>query len=149
MRAAAAPDRLQAILGSCVGLVLFDHKAGLAALAHIMLPDAGREDPPRPGKFATSALPSLMDMLLRRGAARGSIKAKIAGGAAMFKLKPATASLLDIGLQNTTKVKELLKAEGISLLGEHCGGGRGRRIMFDPATSGMTVEVMGQEKEEL
>ncbi len=149
IRAAAAPDQLQTVLGSCVGLALFDRQAGVAGLAHIMLPDADRAEPPQPGKFAASALPALIALLVRGGAARGRLQAKIAGGAAMFKTRPGCEALLDIGLRNTRRVKELLKAEGITVLAEHCGGGKGRKILLDPATGLMTVEVMGLEKEEL
>lgn len=146
LKVAAVPNQLQTILGSCIGLVLFDHKSGIAALAHIMLPETDIPDPPQSGKFANTAVPALLAELARAGARRHHLRAKFAGGAAMFKLKPASESLLDIGARNMAKVRELLKAEGIGVLAEHCGGGKGRKVLFDPATGAMQVEVMGIEK---
>ncbi len=145
LKVAAPPDQLQTILGSCVGLVLFDPNAHLAALAHIMLPASDLPAPPLPGKFADTALPALIEQLQRKGASRGALLAKIAGGAAMFKLKPANETLLDIGNRNVARVKELLRAANIPLRAEHCGGNSGRKMLFDPATGQMTVTVMGKE----
>jgi chemotaxis protein CheD len=51
-------------LGSCVGTVLFDPRTQAAALAHVMLPDANEGDAfVQPGKYATTALPTLLRTL--------------------------------------------------------------------------------------
>ena len=34
-------------LGSCIGLALVDRAAGVAALAHVMLPESSQPDPPQ------------------------------------------------------------------------------------------------------
>ena len=142
----AAPDRLQTILGSCIGLVLHDPGLKIAALAHIMLPVADRPDPLQPGKFATTAVPVLVQALLQAGASRARLRAKLAGGAAMFRIKPMSGTLLDVGARNIVQMRIVLQNEGIAVLAEHCGGTGGRKMQFDPATGQMLVEVMGVEK---
>ena len=84
----SAPIKLVTLgLGSCIGLVVYDTLARVAGMAHIMLPDSrGLKTSEKVGKFADTAVPALIEEMLRKGAARPRIKAKIAGGAQMFSL---------------------------------------------------------------
>ena len=66
-----AGDTLACIgLGSCIGLALVDRAKGVAALAHVMLPESTQPDPPQPHKFADLAVPALIELALAEGAAR-------------------------------------------------------------------------------
>ena len=77
-------------LGSCVGICLLDSVAGVGGLSHIMLPDSTQatNGAATPMRFADTAIPMLIREMVKLGASRNRIKAKIAGGAVMF----ATAS---------------------------------------------------------
>ena len=58
-------------LGSCIGLALVDRRAGVAGLAHIVLPVAsGTPKPEALNKFADHAVPALVDGMVERGASR-------------------------------------------------------------------------------
>src|SRR3954453_18672363 len=92
-------------LGSCIGLALVDRSAGAAALAHIMLPEAGEPDPPQPHKFADLSVPALVDFVLAHGASRLRLEACLVGGAAMFQFG---GSGQDIGSRNAAAVIRLL-----------------------------------------
>ncbi len=86
---AAAPAKIRTLLGSCVGVVLYDRAAKLGGLAHIVLPSArGAVD--HPGKYADTAIPAMIADFERRlgGKARSRLTAKLVGGASMFQVDP-------------------------------------------------------------
>jgi len=119
-------------LGSCIGLTLFDSSLSMGAMVHIMLPEsAGRKD--RPGKYADSAVPLLVDELIALGCKNRSISAKMAGGACMFEY---FGTNLNIGERNAEKVRILLKEHHIQLVAEDVGGKVGRSVTFLPANDG-------------
>jgi chemotaxis protein CheD len=76
-------------LGSCVGVVVYDSIHSVAGLAHVMLPDSsGAKCPFNRAKYADTAIFDLINMLIKQGAHRKLLKAKIAGGAQMFQFEP-------------------------------------------------------------
>jgi chemotaxis protein CheD len=117
-----AGDELVAIgLGSCVGVAIVDRQAGVAGLAHVVLPESlGKPGPA--GKFADLAVPDLIARLSERGAARGRLEAILVGGARMFTV----GASLDIGARNAEAVREALVREGVPVTAEEVGGTRGR-----------------------
>jgi len=120
-------------LGSCIGLTLYDESLKAGAMVHIMLPDSsGRTD--RPGKYADTAIPLLLNELAKLGSRKGSsLVAKMAGGACMFEYFGAN---LNIGERNADRVRGLLKENGIKIAAEDCGGKIGRSVTFLPANRG-------------
>ena len=85
---AAAPSKIRTLLGSCVGVVLYDRAGRVGGLAHIVLPNSrGAVD--HPGKYADTAIPGLIADLDRalRGKSAGRLVAKLTGGASMFTLR--------------------------------------------------------------
>jgi chemotaxis protein CheD len=137
--AGEAPQRMRAILGSCVGLALYHSKCRTGAMAHIVLPDsAGRDG--APGKFADTAVPSMLQLLRRQGLTPAGMSAKLAGGANMFN----GSGPLQIGNTNIEAVRKALKAAGIPIVGEDVGGAHGRRIEFDCSNGNLTVQGAGR-----
>jgi len=119
-------------LGSCIGLTLFDERLKIGAMVHIMLPDSGgRTD--RPGKYADTAIPLLLNDLNARGCRKNTLVAKMAGGACMFEY---FGTNLNIGERNAGKVRALLKEQDIRLSAEDIGGKVGRSVTFLPASGG-------------
>jgi chemotaxis protein CheD len=129
----------RAVLGSCIGLVLFHARAGVASLAHVVLPASeGRDGPP--GKFADTAVPHMLDLLLAAGAPRTGLIAKFTGGANMFGGKGP----IQIGKANAAAIEKSLQMLGIRAAGNHVGGSKGRKIAFCPTEGKLTVEVVGE-----
>lgn len=129
----------KAILGSCLGLVLFHRERKIAAVAHIVLPlSNGRPGPA--GKFADRAIPTMLERLKAQQAGRHGLTAKIAGCANMF----ASDGPIQIGQQNLAAVRELLGRLSISVSAQHVGGQHGRRIEFDSDTGKLSVFVAGE-----
>ena len=119
-------------LGSCIGLTLYDDNLKVGAMVHIMLPEsAGRTD--RPGKYADTAIPTLLKELNALGSRNRSLIAKMAGGACMFEY---FGTNLNIGERNAEKVRAILKENHIQLSAEDVGGKVGRSVTFLPANHG-------------
>ena len=120
-------------LGSCIGLCFYDPMIKLAALLHVMLPlnmETGRKNPL---KYADTGIRETLRQMEGKGARRGRIVVKIAGGAKMFDV-PGGGSLGNIGQRNIESVHLNLKKEGIRLLKEDVGGSAARTLWFDAAT---------------
>ncbi len=127
-------------LGSCVGVCLYDPAKKIAGLAHIVLPHKGfSQSSENAYKFADEGTRALLEEMVRLGAARSRIYAKIAGGAKMF----ATANnVWEIGEKNVEAVKEILKEEKISLLAEDTGKNYGRTIRFTAVDGKLEISTV-------
>ena len=142
MGVAGPPDILRTILGSCVGICLYDPERMIAGLAHIMLPSRNERNA-NVKKYADTAIPQLVQDMERDGAQRGRIVAKIAGGSMMFKI--AENSVMgEIGKNNIKKVREVLAEMGIRILAEDVGGDYGRTIDFYAEDGRLRVKSLGK-----
>lgn len=130
-------------LGSCIGLALVDRQAGVAALAHIVLPEAGNSNGPL-AKFADTAVPEMIAKLEQAGAARRRLQAVLVGGARMF----AIGASLDIGARNAVAVREHLTRAGIPIHAEETGGNRGRTARVVLGTD-ISSQLAGGERTSL
>jgi chemotaxis protein CheD len=129
MKVAHAPDRFTAILGSCVGVALYDQHNKCGGLVHIMLPRMnGKND--NPLKYADSGICMLRGKMIEEGAQLKYIQAKIAGGANVLH-SPPIHQFNKIGENNVEEVCAVLKRENIPLLEQQVGGQKGRKIWFD------------------
>jgi chemotaxis protein CheD len=124
-------------LGSCVAICLFDPVAGVAGMAHVVLPGADPGDQPNP-KFAGSALPALMREMTALGAGRDirRFHARLVGGAQVLALGGG-GSLPRIGDKNAEAVRQALRKAAIPVRAEDLGGGAGRTVWFDPREAGV------------
>ncbi|QSZ66284.1 chemotaxis protein CheD [Methanofollis aquaemaris] len=122
-------------LGSCIALILHDERHGVGAMAHVMLPESkGQTD--RPGKYADTALVTLLEGLGAFGSRNGSIRAKMVGGANMFGFNDNN---LNIGERNIEAVHNALKEKRIFLDAEDVGGKVGRSVIYNPKAGGEIV----------
>lgn len=128
----------RSVLGSCIGVVLYDERRCLAAFAHVVLPSSGGRTG-TPGKFADTAIPWMLEALRTAGADVKNVLAKITGGSNMF----AADGPFQIGKQNADAVRAILKSAGIRLIAEHLGGTHGRRVTFHPDTAVLEIECVG------
>jgi chemotaxis protein CheD len=133
---------LRTLLGSCLGLVLYERRLKIAGLAHIVLPKAPAVHSDLPGKFVDTAVPALIRKMeqLADGATL-NLCAKIAGGANMFNTPGANT----IGDQNIAAMELLLQEMRLPVVARHLGGENGRRMTLDAATGTVTIDVVGAE----
>lgn len=128
----------QAILGSCLGIILYDTRKQLCALAHVVLPQSeGRAG--APGKFVDTAIPWMINALRGKGADTAKLICKLAGGANMF----ANNGPFQIGQQNIAVARRELGQAHIRIAAEHLEGTQGRRITIETKTGKVLVEVAG------
>lgn len=118
---------LTTVLGSCVAVCLVDHKRGIGGMNHFLLPhgDVGGTASMR---YGTHAMELLINELLKGGAQRNRLAAKVFGGARM------NDNLKDIGARNAAFAHAFLSDEGIPVLAESLGGTSARRIRFWPVS---------------
>ena len=148
-RVGEAPMRMMTMaLGSCLGIVLYDPGTAIGALAHVMHPSRERlRNQGSRAKFVDSAVSMMIDKMIRRGARKMSIVAKIFGGARMFEPKPGVPGVLQIGAENVAAAREELEAQRIPIVAEHVGGTRGRTILFDVSDGSVVLrDVFGNEE---
>ena len=146
-----APIKLITLgLGSCIGLVVYDSFAKVAGMAHIMLPNSrGLSASEKVGKFADTAVPAIIEEMLKKGATRTRIKAKIAGGAQMFALPGMSADFLTVGAKNVNETMARLRRMGIALVASDTGGNKGRTIEFSTSNWMLKVKTLGTGTNEI
>ncbi|WP_159884356.1 chemotaxis protein CheD [Paenibacillus puerhi] len=137
-------------LGSCVGLTLYDAKAKVAGMAHVMLPtsEIAREGKLNIAKYADTALPEMIRLMEELGAQARRMAAKMAGGAQMFAFG-SQSDTMRIGPRNVESCKEVLARYQIPILGEDTGGNYGRTIEFDCVTGVLVIRSVQHGVKEL
>lgn len=135
-----APVKVRTVLGSCIGIAIYDRVAKIGGLGHVILPSS-QEGSGDPGKFADTAVDLLVERLTAEGGEPKRFAAKITGGAAMFGPSVAT----NVGQRNADAVRARLAAHSIRLVAEDVGGASGRKMLLDPATGDVWVEIIGKE----
>ena len=141
-----SPDQLTTLgLGSCVGIVLYDSVTKIGGLAHIMLPDSTKiKNNSNKAKFADTAVDIMIQDMIRLGASKNRLVAKLAGGAQMFSFNNNN-DLMRIGEKNIIASKEKLRNLGIRILAEDTGANYGRTIVFDTDTGKLTIKTIGKD----
>jgi chemotaxis protein CheD len=137
---------LNTVLGSCVAACMRDPVAGVGGMNHFLLPGASEDS--RVGlSLGVHAMELLVNDLLRHGAHRDRLEAKLFGGARMID------GLTDVGAQNAAFAERFLRDEGITCLGGSLRGEHARRIQFWPASGrgrqlllGANAEVFASER---
>ena len=135
---------LRMLLGSCIGLALYDATHKVAGLAHVVLPRSQGETEV-PGKFVDTAVPVLLNEMTRLVGRAVVPTARIVGGANMF----ATDVVRTIGQQNIEASEHVLGQMEIPIVGRHCGGEKGRRMTVNTTSGLITIEIVGEDVIEL
>lgn len=136
-------------LGSCVGIALYDPARKIAGLAHVMLPSSQQaKNNSNIAKFADTAIYRLIDDMAKLGAIRGSLVAKLAGGAQMFSFSEAS-EMMRIGTRNVTASKDILKLLRIPIIAEDTGGNYGRTIVLNSEDGSLVIKTIGHGVKEI
>lgn len=125
-----ATDRdmvLVTVLGSCVAACLRDPSARVGGMNHFMLPDGdARAD--EPARYGSHAMELLINELLKLGARRDRLEAKVFGGGNV--LQGFTQS--PVGTRNAEFIRRYLGAERVRIVAEDLGGIHPRKVGFFP-----------------
>jgi chemotaxis protein CheD len=136
---------LTTILGSCIAACIWDGVAGVGGMNHFLLPGDGKHRQPGGDamRYGVHAMELLVNGLLRRGAQKSRMRAKLFGGARMIK------GLTDIGELNANFAEKFLREEGITLVGGSLRGEQGRRIQFWPVSGRARQVLLAKETEQI
>lgn len=123
--ASTGPTAITTVLGSCVAVCLHDPATKLGGMNHFLLPLHVERD--RSPRFGTIAVPQLVDAVVRAGAQRSSLVAKVFGGASVIG---TISTARRLGDENARLALRLLEEAGIPVLDHDVGGSRGRKVVF-------------------
>lgn len=118
---------LTTILGSCVATCITDPIRGVGGMNHFLLPE-GSPDERQQMRYGSHAMELLINGLLKKGARKERMEAKIFGGSSMHQ------GLEKIGLANINFAKKFLFDEGIRCVASSLGGKDARRVRYVPRT---------------
>ncbi|XLZ70782.1 chemoreceptor glutamine deamidase CheD [Massilia sp. SR12] len=131
------------VLGSCVSACIRDRVTGVGGMNHFMLPDGG-SDAGSPvsasARYGTYAMEVLINDLLKAGARRDNLEAKVFGGGAV--LKGFTA--INVGERNAAFVQTFLKNEKIRIVAEDLNDIYPRKVYYFPRTGKVLVKKLMQ-----
>jgi chemotaxis protein CheD len=131
------------VLGSCVAACIRDRVSGIGGMNHFMLPDGGGDaDSPVSAsmRYGTYAMEVLINDLLKAGARRENLEAKVFGGGAV--LRGFTA--INVGERNAKFVRNYLQNENIKVTAEDLNDIHPRKVYFFPRTGKVLVKKLKQ-----
>ena len=126
---------LSTLLGSCVAACLYDPVARVMGMNHFLLANHRySKDVPvlasEAGRYGVNAMELLINNMLKAGAQRKNLKAKVFGGGNVLPGISRQDSFFAIGDVNSRFVEEFLKTERIPIVAKSLGGINGRMIHF-------------------
>jgi chemotaxis protein CheD len=131
------------ILGSCVGVCIWDAVNAIGGATHYLLPswDGTGGASPRYGNVAVSIL---LQKLLEAGANRGQLRAKVFGGGCLFDSMRESSSHKEhhLGSRNVEMALEILTKAQIPVVSTVVGVDRGQRIVFRTDTGDAEIRVL-------
>ncbi len=130
-------------LGSCVGIAVYDPVNKVAGLAHIMLPDSRLiQNNQNIAKFADTATAKMVFDMIKLGAKREYLKAKLAGGAQMFAFNSTNESMR-IGDRNVEAATKVLAGLRIPIVAKDTGANYGRTVELYSEDGRYLIKTIG------
>lgn len=130
---------LVTVLGSCVAACIRDSRTGVGGMNHFMLPDGGGKDlVGSSARYGAYAMEVLINHLLKMGASRNRLEAKIFGGGAVME----TLKSSNVGVRNVEFVLDFLKTEKIPIVAKDLLETYPRKVYFFPNTGKVLLKKM-------
>ncbi|WP_342720890.1 chemoreceptor glutamine deamidase CheD [Acidovorax sp. FHTAMBA] len=125
---------IMTVLGSCIAACLWDSRARIGGMNHFMLPDGDMAD--ASGRYGSYAMELLINEMLKLGARRETMQAKIFGGAQVMH----NFTTMNVGERNTNFVLNYLHTERIPIVSEDVLDIYPRKVVFFPVTGKAMVK---------
>jgi chemotaxis protein CheD len=122
-------------LGSCIAACLWDRERRVGGMNHFLLPDGGGSDDAS-GRYGHFAMDQLIGELVKRGANRSTMEAKVFGGGAVI----GGMTSINVGERNTTFVLDYLRTERIAVVSKDVLDVFPRKVCFLPASGKAMVK---------
>ncbi len=133
---------IMTVLGSCISACIWDGKVRAGGMNHFMLPDGDNGD--GFGRYGSYAMELLINELLKKGARRESMQAKVFGGAAVM----AGFTTMNVGERNTKFVLDYLATERIPVVSQDVLDIHPRKVCFFPVTGKALVKRLAHSHPE-
>lgn len=146
----SSPDATLACigLGSCIALFAYDGIAKVGGIVHIVLPKHDGVNGDNLAKYADTAVPMLIDAVVKKGAIRNRLIIRMAGGAQMTMAR-GLSDTFKIGERNLAEVMAALEREKIRPLAADTGGNMGRTARMYLDTGKIIVKTVAGVTREL
>ena len=130
---------LVTVLGSCVSACIRDKEKGIGGMNHFMLADSAEQSPySASARYGTYAMEILINHLLKLGARRGNLEAKVFGGGRVM----AALSSSNVGERNCSFVLDFLRTEGIFVAAQDLLDVHPRKVYFFPTSGRVLVKKL-------
>lgn len=129
------------VLGSCVSVCLRDRMSGIGGMNHFMLPgnvDGGISPISASARYGVYAMEILLNHLLKLGARRNSLEAKVFGGGSV--LRGMTAN--NVGARNAEFVLDYLQTEKVPVVAQDLLDIYPRKVYFFPENGKVMVKKL-------
>ncbi|MBB3214560.1 chemotaxis protein CheD [Herbaspirillum sp. Sphag1AN] len=129
------------VLGSCVSACIRDRVSGIGGMNHFMLPDGGNDaDSPISSsmRYGTYAMEILINEVLKAGARRENLEAKVFGGGAVLR----GFNAINVGERNAKFVRDYLRTENIRITAEDLNDIWPRKVNYFPRSGKVMVKKL-------
>jgi chemotaxis protein CheD len=129
-------EAISTVLGSCISACIRDPSRNIGGMNHFMLPEDACTGPngwtdPAAGlatRYGSYAMESLINYLLKLGAARDRLEIKVFGGGRVL------SGLTDVGSRNIAFIRSFIQLEGYRIAAEDLGSTQPRKVVYFPAS---------------
>jgi len=129
-------------LGSCIAACLWDREKRIGGMNHFLLPDGGQGSDS--GRYGGFAMDLLIGELVKRGANRSTMEAKVFGGGAVI----SGMNTINVGERNTAFVLDYLRTERITVVSKDVLDIYPRKVCFLPASGKAMVKRLASANTE-
>ena len=133
---------IMTVLGSCIAACIWDGRARVGGMNHFMLPDGDASDVS--GRYGSYAMELLLNEMLKLGARRETMQAKVFGGGQVM----AGFTTMNVGERNTKFVLDYLATERIPVVSQDVLDIHPRKVCFFPVTGKALVKRLAHSHPE-
>ncbi len=130
-------------LGSCIAACLWDRERRIGGMNHFLLPE-GSDSAGDSGRYGSFAMDLLIGELVKRGATRSTLEAKVFGGGAVI----SGMNTINVGERNTHFVLDYLRTERITVVSKDVLDIYPRKVCFLPASGKAMVKRLASANTE-
>ena len=136
-------------LGSCIAACLWDREKRVGGMNHFLLPDTGQggggaDSGRESGRYGSFAMDLLIGEMVKRGATRSTMEAKVFGGGAVI----SGMNTINVGERNTKFVLDYLRTERITVVSKDVMDIYPRKVCFLPASGKAMVKRLASANTE-
>ncbi|MBT9439090.1 MAG: hypothetical protein GAS50_07840 [Desulfobacterales bacterium] len=138
---------LHTILGPCISTCIYDQEKKIGGMNHYLLPGMIHPDEiltSEVGRYGMYAMELLIGELIKYGAKRKNLAAKVFGGGNVLEFRKTDGDVTGL---NIRFAKKFLELEGIPVQKEDLGGYDGRLVLFFTDTAKVLLKKFDMKKD--